>query len=67
MCRIRFNRISLLVGDMVNSLPMCGFVAQLVEHRIGIAEVTGSFPVEALFFFHASFLHSDISEHSSLS
>ena len=33
------------------SLLMCGFIAQLVEHRTGIAEVTGSNPVEALFFF----------------
>ena len=32
------------------SLPMCGFIAQLVEHRTGIAEVTGSNPVEALTF-----------------
>ena len=30
---------------------MCGFIAQLVEHPTGIAEVTGSNPVEALFFF----------------
>ena len=30
---------------------MCGFIAQLVEHRIGIAEITGSNPVEALIFF----------------
>ena len=28
-------------------LPMCGFIAQLVEHRTGNAEVTGSNPVEA--------------------
>ena len=34
---------------------MCGFKAQLVEHRAGITEVTGSNPVEALiFFFQAS-------------
>ena len=34
---------------------MCGFIAQLVEHRTGIAEVTGSNLVEALvFFFQAS-------------
>ena len=33
------------------SLPMCGFIAQMVEHRTGIAEVTGSNPVEALIFF----------------
>ena len=32
------------------SLPMCGFIAQLVEHRTGIVEVTGSNPVEALIF-----------------
>ena len=32
------------------SLPMCGFIAQLVEHRTGIAEVKGSNPVEALIF-----------------
>ena len=32
------------------SLPMCGFVAQLVEQRTGNAEVTGSNPVEALTF-----------------
>ena len=31
--------------------PMCGFIAQLVEHRTGIAEVMGSNPVEALIFF----------------
>ena len=33
---------------------MCGFIAQLVEHPIGIAEVTGSNPVEALSFLQAS-------------
>ena len=36
---------------------MCGFIAQLVEHRTGIAEVTGSNPVEALIFFRI--LHSN--------
>ena len=38
--------------NKLTSLPMCGFihVAQLVEHRTGIAEVTGSNPVEALIF-----------------
>ena len=35
----------------LTSLPMCGFIAQLVEHRTGVAEVTGSNPVEALIFF----------------
>ena len=33
---------------------MCGFISQLIEHRTVIAEVTGSNPVEALFFFQAS-------------
>ena len=33
---------------------MCGFIAQLVEHRTDIAEVTGWNPVEALIFFQAS-------------
>ena len=28
--------------SQLTSLPMCGFIAQLVEHRSGIAEVTGS-------------------------
>ena len=27
---------------------MCGFIAQLVEHRTGIVEVTDSNPIEAL-------------------
>ena len=52
--------ISLLTGryelNKLTPLPMCGFIAQLVEHPTGIAEVTGSNPVEALifFFFQAS-------------
>ena len=29
---------------------MCGFIAQLVEHRTGIVEVRSSNPVEALIF-----------------
>ena len=37
--------------NKLTSLPMCGFIAQLVEHRTGIAEVTGSNSVEALIFF----------------
>ena len=37
---------------------MCGFIAQLVEHRTGIAEVTGSNPVEALIFFFCRLLLS---------
>ena len=34
----------------LTSLPMYGFITQLVEYRTGIAEVTGSNPVEALIF-----------------
>ena len=49
--------ISLLTGryelNKMTSLPMCGFIAKLVEHRIVIAEVTVSNPVEALIFFQA--------------
>ena len=41
-------------NSQLTSLPMWGFIAQLVEHRTGIAEVTGSNPVEALIFFQAS-------------
>ena len=33
---------------------MCGFIAQLVEHRTGVAEVMGSNPIEALIFFSGS-------------
>ena len=29
---------------------MCDFIAQLVEHRTGIAEITGLNPIEALVF-----------------
>ena len=51
--------ISLLTGryelNKMTSLPMCGFIAQLVEHRTGIAEVTGSNPVEAMIFFSGFF------------
>ena len=38
---------------------MRGFIAQLVEHRTGITEVTCSDPVEALIFlfFQASAFH----------
>ena len=39
---------------------MCGFIAQLVEHRTGIAEVTGSNPVEALIFFFFFFQASSL-------
>ena len=45
--RYELNKLTLL--------PMCGFIAQLVEHRTGIAEVMGSNPVEALIFFSGFF------------
>ena len=50
---------------------MCGFIAQLVEHRTGIAEVTGSNPVEALIFFRLLFSNClnwkiNCDDHSSL-
>ena len=41
--------------NKLTSLPMCGFIAQLVEQRTGNAEVTGSNPVEALIFFRLLF------------
>ena len=37
--------------NKLTSLPLCGFIAQMVEQRTGNAEVTGSNPVEALIFF----------------
>ena len=40
--------------NKLTSLPMCGFIAQLVEQRTDNAEVMGSNPVEALIFFQAS-------------
>ena len=52
---------------------MCGFITQLVEHRTGIAEVTGSNPVEALIFFFRLLLSNCLNwkiycdDHSSLS
>ena len=36
--------------NKLTSLPMSGFIAQLVEQRTGNAEVTGSNPFEALIF-----------------
>ena len=45
--------------NKLTSLPMCGFIAQLVEQRTGSVEVMGSNPVEALvFFFQASSFQS---------
>ena len=36
--------------NKLTSLPICDFIAQLVGQRTGNAEVTGSNPVEALFY-----------------
>ena len=50
-----------------------GFIAQLVEHRTGIAEVMGSNPVEALIFFFRLLLSNCLNwkiycdDHTSLS
>ena len=54
--RSKFSNLSnwnnkLVKVNKLTLLPMCGFIAQLVEHRTGIAEVMGSNPVEALIFF----------------
>ena len=63
--RYELNKLTLL--------PMCGFIAQLVEHRTGIAEVTGSNPIEALIFFFRLLRSSCLNwkiycdDHSSLS
>ena len=53
-------------------LPMCGFIAQLVEHRTGITEIRGLNPVDALNFFQASLfqllkLEIHCNDHLSLS
>ena len=51
--RSKYSNLSNLKEEAfkkITSLPMCGFIAQLLEHRTGIAEVTGSNPVEALIF-----------------
>ena len=45
---------------------MCGFIAQLVEHRTGIAEVTGSNPVEALIFSGFFFPIASIGKHTAM-
>ena len=59
--------------NKLTSLPMCGFIAQLVEQRTGNAEVTGSNPVEGLIFFFRLLLSNCLNwtiycdDHSSLS
>ena len=43
------------MGKKKPEKSMYGFIAQLVEHRTGIAEVTGLNPVEASIFQASSF------------
>ena len=40
--------------NKLTSLPICAFIAQLVEQRTSNVEVTGSNPVKALIFFQPS-------------
>ena len=42
---------NLKISKISQKNSVWGFIAQLVEHRTGIAEVTCSSPVEALIFF----------------
>ena len=44
-----YNSINFEVNknSQLTSLLMCGFIAQLVEHHTGIAEVTGSNPIDS--------------------
>ena len=58
--------------NKLTRLPLCGFTAQLVEHRTSIAEVTSSNPVEAIILFRlppSNCLNWEIygDDHSSLS
>ena len=51
MCFTSFHCTGRQELNKLTSLLMCGFTVQLVEHRTGVAEVTGSNLVEALIFF----------------
>ena len=59
ICRMEYPEFQTGIFHRMESTPelnkltllrLCGFVAQLVEHRTGIAEVIGSNPVAALTF-----------------
>ena len=69
LLHIYFNPHGRYELNKLTSLPKCGFKTHLVEHRTGIAEVTGSNPVEALFLFSGFFLNSKnyCDDHASLS
>ena len=51
----KFSCYMQLTDIKLTSLPMCGFIAQMIEHHTGIAEVKGSNPIEALIFFRLLF------------
>ena len=42
------------MNSQLTLYPMCGFIAQLLEHRPGNADVMGSYHVEGLNYFQAS-------------
>ena len=48
------SKLSYLILNKLTLLLMCGFVAQLVEHRTVISEATGWNPVKALIFSRLS-------------
>ena len=50
----QYKQLELRSLKKIRASKIFSFIAQLVEHRTGIAEVTGSNPVEALIFFQAS-------------
>ena len=58
LCYVSLKNMEIWLGRMACDVNlyerMCGFIAQLVEHRTSIAEVMGSNPIEALIFFQAS-------------
>ena len=56
-----FNIIYSILGPAPN---ISGFIAQLVECRTGIREVTGSSPVEVLNFFQASLRNCKNCDHN---
>ena len=64
--------LSEAIINKLTLLSTCGFIAQLVEHHTGIAEVTGSNPVDTLIFFRLLLSYClnwkiNCDDHSSLS
>ena len=62
--KVSFHWLEKTLTQQLPSLPMCGFIAQLVEQHTGNAEVMGSNPVEALILENWK-IHCD--DHSLLS